>query len=59
MYLLKNAEIPGALVEVGFLSNPDEKALLQSVDYQTSVAASIYEGILRYITGERDPAPDE
>jgi N-acetylmuramoyl-L-alanine amidase len=55
VYLLKYAKKPGALVEVGFLSNNDERQLLSSEDYQTKVAASIYEGILRYFSNEKNP----
>lgn len=50
MYLLKHAEAPGALVEIGFLSNERERELLKKTDYQEKMAASIYEGILRYVT---------
>ncbi|MFC2949233.1 N-acetylmuramoyl-L-alanine amidase CwlD [Virgibacillus sediminis] len=50
VYLLKHAEVPGALVEIGFLSNPEERDLLKKDDYQQGMAASIYEGILRYVT---------
>jgi len=52
MYLLKTAEVPSALVEVGFLSNVQEAALLGDVRYQGKLAASIYRGILRYSSGE-------
>ncbi len=52
VYLLKHAEVPGALVEIGFLSNAEERELLKDSDYQQKVAASIYKGILRYITEE-------
>lgn len=52
MYLLKHAEVPGALVEIGFLSNVEERELLKQEDYQDKMAASIYEGILRYTTEE-------
>lgn len=52
MYLLKHAEIPGALVELGFLSNANERELLKTKNYQIKIAASMYEGILRYATGE-------
>ena len=54
VYILKNAKKPGALVEIGFLSNPTEKGNLKKQDYQKKVAASIYEGILRYYTSEKD-----
>ncbi|WP_026907655.1 N-acetylmuramoyl-L-alanine amidase CwlD [Paucisalibacillus globulus] len=52
LYLLKNAEIPGALVEIGFLSNLEERELLKDQTYQRQMAGSIYEGILRYLTDE-------
>lgn len=55
VYLLKHAKIPGALVEVGFLSNPTEAELLNTEAYQQKIAASIYQGISRYYTSE--PAP--
>ncbi|MBO8157521.1 MAG: N-acetylmuramoyl-L-alanine amidase CwlD [Bacillaceae bacterium] len=50
IYILKHADRPGVLVEIGFLSNPHEADLLKSIDYQHKMAASIYEGILRYVT---------
>lgn len=53
VYLLKSAKKPGALVEVGFLSNPTERDLLVDEDYQEKIAAAIYEGILRYFTNEK------
>ncbi|MEI3600155.1 MULTISPECIES: N-acetylmuramoyl-L-alanine amidase CwlD [unclassified Oceanobacillus] len=56
IYLLKHAEAPGALVEIGFLSNVEERELLKQKDYQEQMAASIYRGLLRYIT---EPAEAE
>jgi len=50
VYLLKHAKVPGALVEVGFLSNASELRLLKSPDYQEQMAGSIYNGVLRYVT---------
>lgn len=50
IYLLKHAEAPGALVEIGFLSNIEERELLKREDYQEQMAASIYRGLLRYVT---------
>jgi len=49
IYILRNSEIPIALVEVGFLSNPDEARLLASEEYQRLMAYAIFEGILSYI----------
>ncbi|ARU61099.1 N-acetylmuramoyl-L-alanine amidase CwlD [Tumebacillus avium] len=48
IYLLKNADKPGALVELGFLSNPEETELMKSSTYQKKLALSIYKGILSY-----------
>ncbi|MBD2844689.1 N-acetylmuramoyl-L-alanine amidase CwlD [Paenibacillus sp. IB182496] len=54
VYLLKALEdMPTALVEVGFLSNPGEAQQLGNPDYQHKMAASIYQGILRFSSGER------
>lgn len=52
MYLLKHAEVPSALVEIGFLSNEAERELLKDKTYQQKMAASIYQGIIRYVTEE-------
>ncbi|EZH64501.1 N-acetylmuramoyl-L-alanine amidase [Bacillaceae bacterium JMAK1] len=48
IFLVDRAEIPGVLVEVGFLSNVQEAADLGTEEYQDKVAASIYQGMLRY-----------
>ncbi|WP_379971422.1 N-acetylmuramoyl-L-alanine amidase CwlD [Ectobacillus sp. sgz5001026] len=55
IYLLKYAKAPGALVEAGFLSNVNERYLLNSEKYQQKVAAAIYRGILRYFTEKGNP----
>ncbi|MEI3607920.1 N-acetylmuramoyl-L-alanine amidase CwlD [Pseudogracilibacillus sp. SE30717A] len=52
VYLLKHAEVPGALVEIGFLSNDEELELLKDKKYQDQMSASIYKGIIRYVTEE-------
>lgn len=53
IYILKYLKIPSALVEVGFLSNPEEARLMADQNYQQKVAAAIYQGILRYYSGEK------
>ncbi|MBM4764888.1 N-acetylmuramoyl-L-alanine amidase CwlD [Bacillus sp. B15-48] len=53
IFLLKNSKKPGVLIEIGFLSNPSERELLKVDQYQEQVAASIYQGIMRYYTNER------
>jgi len=53
IFVLKTLNIPSALVEVGFLSNPSEAKMLNDPAYQKKLAASIYQGILRYYSGEK------
>jgi len=53
IYLLKNAKKPGALVEIGFLSNPTERESLKQDEYQEKVAIAIYRGVLRFFTDEK------
>ncbi|UOY91514.1 N-acetylmuramoyl-L-alanine amidase CwlD [Ectobacillus sp. JY-23] len=55
VYLLKHAEVPGVLVEAGFLSNVNERYLLNSEKYQQKVSAAVYRGILRYFTEKGNP----
>ncbi len=57
VYVLKHAKKPGALVEVGFLSNSRERQELIQSSYQEKIAASVYKGIMRYFTEE--PVEDE
>lgn len=56
-YPLKAISVPGALVEVGFLSNPEEAQLMASESYQKKVAAAIYQGVLKYCSGEKIGTP--
>lgn len=48
MYMYKRIKVPGVLVEVGFLSNPNERILLQDNTYQNKVSQSLYEGVIKY-----------
>ncbi|UOQ91554.1 N-acetylmuramoyl-L-alanine amidase CwlD [Halobacillus shinanisalinarum] len=59
IYLLKHTKAPGALVEAGFLSNQEERTLLESEEYQRKMAASVYRGILRYVTELEYPEDSE
>ena len=48
VYIIKHVEIPTAIVECGFLSNIQEKELLQTNEYQDKLAWGIYVGIMDY-----------
>lgn len=50
MYLHKRIERPGVLLEVGFLSNPNDRYLLTQDTYQDKVATTIMNGIIRYFS---------
>lgn len=47
-FLLRELDVPGALVEVGFISNQEEARLLLAPDYQKKIAWAIYAGIIKY-----------
>lgn len=49
-YLLKNSPVTTAIVECGFLSSPQEEALLLTEEYQDKMAWAIHLGILQYIS---------
>lgn len=51
VYLLNNVTKPAVLVECGFLSNPEEEALLRSETYQRKVSMAICKGFLDYTKG--------
>jgi N-acetylmuramoyl-L-alanine amidase len=48
--VLRNSRMPAVLVEVGFVSNPEEAARLSDEAYLHEVAAGLYSGILSFIS---------
>lgn len=50
----RTSTMPAILVELGFMSNPDELSLLLSEDFQYSIAKGIADGILAVI-GKANP----
>lgn len=48
-YILNCTEYPSVIAECGFLSNPDDEALLITDEYQNEIAYSIYKGIAGYL----------
>lgn len=47
-YIMYVLDIPAIIVETGFLSNPEEEALLNDKNYQEKVVAAVYGGIVNY-----------
>lgn len=48
IYIMKNATVPAVLVECGFLSNPQEEALLMTDIYRNQLAFSIFSGFIEF-----------
>jgi len=48
LYMYKNTTVPGVLIECGFLTNPDERYLMQTEKYQKKIASSITDAVIEY-----------
>jgi len=48
MRMLAGANMPAALVEIGYLTNPDQERLLKSGDYQGLMAQAMFDAVLRF-----------
>lgn len=51
LFLCYYSDNPTVMVECGFLSNPEEAALLNTEEYQEKVALTIFSGIMNYLDG--------
>ena len=49
VYLMQKVQCPAILVECGFLSNPQEAALLDTVDYQKKLTCALAGAIAQYL----------
>lgn len=48
-YIIKCTKYPSVIAECGFLSNPEEEALLLTDNYQDNLAYNIFKGISTYL----------
>ncbi len=48
-YVLMGLDAPAVLVEIGFISHPDEGAKLADAEYQTKVAQAIADGVQTFL----------
>lgn len=53
LHVLNNAEMPAVLVEVGFVSHPEEEKLLIDPDYQKKIAEGLLNGVLLFFQNYR------
>lgn len=52
LFLCYFSDNPTVMVECGFLSNPEEAALLNTEEYQEKVALTIFNGINNFVAGK-------
>lgn len=50
-YVIRHARIPAILVELGFVSNPDEGRRLTQDHYQQTLAQALADGIIEFLRG--------
>lgn len=48
LYLSKRVTRPGILIEAGFITNPNERYLLQTEEYQQKIANTIMDATIQY-----------
>lgn len=48
-YILRETNIPGVLIEVGFMTNVDDRKLLKNEKYQRRIAKAISKGVEEYV----------
>ncbi|SFL33200.1 N-acetylmuramoyl-L-alanine amidase [Gracilibacillus orientalis] len=48
-FVLKDTSMPAVLLEIGYLTNPEEEKILLTEDFQQSVAEAINDGIKEYL----------
>lgn len=53
MFILQQSKLPSVIVECGFLSNPEEEALLTDDAYQQKIAEAIYRGMCEFLQEKR------
>lgn len=53
--VLKNIDMPSVLVEMGFISNPEQDRLLQHGAYQARLASSLVSGLVRFVEVQPEP----
>lgn len=50
-YVIRTARIPAVLVEIGFVSNPEEGQKLATDSYQQKLAEALADGVLEFLGG--------
>lgn len=53
-FVVRMAKMPAVLAELGFITNPDEAALLQDPEYLKKLARGLYNGLASFIQNYED-----
>lgn len=53
-FVVRMAKMPAVLAELGFITNPDEAALLQDPEYLKKLARGLYNGLVSFIQSYED-----
>ena len=53
-YVINHTEVPAVLVEIGFLSNPDERAEILTDKRKQATAKAIANGIIEYLKSQKN-----
>lgn len=56
--ILRRAEVPAAIVEGAYISNPDEEALLRTTEFRRAYAEALYRALVRFLTTD-DPGSQQ
>jgi N-acetylmuramoyl-L-alanine amidase len=48
-FILRETKAPGVIVEMGFITNPYDRRLLENDGYRRKIAEGIYKGIIEYL----------
>lgn len=56
--LLDVAEVPAAIVEGAYISNPSEEALAKTDAFRQAYADAVYRALVRFMTTTDDPIPE-
>ncbi len=60
LYMYNHTEVPGVLIECGFISNYEERQLLQTPEYQLVLSDVITKGVIKYFeTLKENPCLDK
>ena len=55
--VLDDADVPAAIVEAAYISNPSEEALATTDEFRAAYADAVYRALVRFVTTEDEPIP--